>query len=166
MLQTLLHLFHFVQFVICWQFFLELNSKRLYQSPGKEKWSCCLVITLSTKREIRHFQKIVMHVQSCCLANLKPIAFLPFSLTSPSLLLYAKVPYYWLTSQNENYIPHLYCELEMPVNKQYANMNLARAINHCSPRTLINYKPTYSQFTFFRMTQRLSIVLDFVSSQQ
>ena len=42
-----------VQFVKCWQIFLELNSKRLYQSSGKEKESR-LVFTSSTKREIRH----------------------------------------------------------------------------------------------------------------
>ena len=36
-LQTLSHLFHLVYFVKCWQMFLELNSKGLYQSSGKEK---------------------------------------------------------------------------------------------------------------------------------
>ena len=63
-------------------FFLELNSKGLHQSSGKEKESCCLVFPSSTKREIRHFhvvvvqrrlrnvQKSVMHVQSCCFANI------------------------------------------------------------------------------------------------
>ena len=35
--QTLSHLFHLVYFIKCWQMFLELNSKRLYQSSGKEK---------------------------------------------------------------------------------------------------------------------------------
>ena len=61
---------------------MELNSERLYQSPGIEKESCCLVFSSSTKREIRHFhivvvqqrlrnvQKNVMDVQSCCFANL------------------------------------------------------------------------------------------------
>ena len=81
-------------------FFLDLNSKKLYQSSGKENESRCRVFTSSTKREIRHFyvvvvqrlqrnvQKSVMHVQSCCFAKLlKPIAFLTFSLTSPSSLL-------------------------------------------------------------------------------
>ena len=77
-----------------------LNSKRLYQSSGKEKGSR-LVFTSSTKREIRHLyvvvvqrrqrnlQKRVMHVhkQSCCFANLKLLLFLPFSLPSPSSLL-------------------------------------------------------------------------------
>ena len=65
-----------------WAIFLELNSEGLYQSSGKEKESCCLVFPSSTKREIRHFhvvvvqrrqrnvQKSVMHVQSCCFANL------------------------------------------------------------------------------------------------
>ena len=62
-------------------FFLELNSKRLYGSSGKEKENRCLVFTSYRKREIRHFyvvvvqwrkkeirrnvQKRVMHVQSC-----------------------------------------------------------------------------------------------------
>ena len=81
-------------------FFLDLNSKKLYQSSGKENESRCRVFTSSTKRDIRHFyvvvvqrlqrnvQKSVMHVQSCCFAKLlKPIAFLTFSLTSPSSLL-------------------------------------------------------------------------------
>ena len=36
-LQTLSRLFHLVYFVKCWQVFLELNSKGLYQSSGKEK---------------------------------------------------------------------------------------------------------------------------------
>ena len=66
--------------------FLELNSKRLYWSSGKEKESR-LVFKSSTKREIRHFhvivvqcqkrnvQKSMMHMQYCCFAN-----FLPFSL--------------------------------------------------------------------------------------
>ena len=64
----------------CWQILLELNSKGLYQSSGKEKESCCLVFPSSTKREISHFhvvvvqqrhrnvQKSVIHVQSCCFA--------------------------------------------------------------------------------------------------
>ena len=83
LLQTLLGLFHLVQFDKCWQIFLELNSERLYQSSGKEKESRCLVRTSSTKRENRHFyvvvvqrrlrhvQKSVMHVQNCCFANLR-----------------------------------------------------------------------------------------------
>ena len=68
-------------------FFLELSSRGLYQSSGKEKESCCLVFPSSTKREIRHFhvvvvqrrqrnvQKSVMHVQSCCFANLNLLLF-------------------------------------------------------------------------------------------
>ena len=42
LLQTLSRLFQLVQFVKCWQIFLELNSKRLYRSSGKEKESRCL----------------------------------------------------------------------------------------------------------------------------
>ena len=61
--------------------FLELNSKGLHQSSGKEKESCFLVFPTLTKREIKHFhavvvqrrqrneQESVMHVQRCCFAN-------------------------------------------------------------------------------------------------
>ena len=52
LLQTLSRLFHLVQFVKCWQSFLELNSKRMYRRSGKEKESQCLVFTSSKKREI------------------------------------------------------------------------------------------------------------------
>ena len=68
--------------------FLELNSKGLHQSSGKEKESCCLLFPSSTKREIRQFnvvvvqrrkrndvQRSVMHVQSCCFACLNPLLF-------------------------------------------------------------------------------------------
>ena len=63
------------------KFFCSWILKGLYQSSGKEKESCRLLFTSSTKREIRHFhvvvvqrqqrnvQKRVMHVQSCCFAN-------------------------------------------------------------------------------------------------
>ena len=71
--------------------FLELNSKRLYQSLGKEKESCCLVFTFSAKRD-RHFHVVVdkeMNKVVLCTCRVvvlltKPIAFLPFSLPSPS----------------------------------------------------------------------------------
>ena len=79
--------------------FLELNSTGQYQSSGKQKESCCVVFPSSTKREIRHFhvapattakkciQKSVMHVQSCCFANINLLLFFLFSLPSPSSLL-------------------------------------------------------------------------------
>ena len=75
-----------LKFVKCWQFFLESNSKSLYRNSGKEKESS-LLFTSSTKREITHFrvvvvqwreryvQKSVMHVQSCCFANLSQLLF-------------------------------------------------------------------------------------------
>ena len=78
LLETLSRLFHVVQFVKCWQIFLELSSKGLYQSPGKEKENCCLVFPSSTKRDAR--AKLLFW-------QYKPSAFLPFSLTSWSSLL-------------------------------------------------------------------------------
>ena len=83
-----------------------MNSEGLCQSSEKEKESCCLVIPSSTKREIRNFhvvvvqrwlgnvQKSVMHVETCCLLNLT-IAFLPFSLPSPSSLLKPPISHLW-----------------------------------------------------------------------
>ena len=53
-------LFHLVQFAKCWQFFLELNSKRLYRSSGKEKESCCLVVMSSAKHEMKYYHIVVM----------------------------------------------------------------------------------------------------------
>ena len=50
-----------VQFVKSWQFFLDLNSKKLNQSSVKEKESRCLVFKSSTKREItKYFQVVVI----------------------------------------------------------------------------------------------------------
>ena len=71
---------HLVHFVKCWllSWIAELNLKGLYQRAGNEKESGCLVLTSSTKREIRQFhvvvvqwrwrnvQKSVVHVQICC----------------------------------------------------------------------------------------------------
>ena len=94
LLQTLSRLFHLIYFVKCW-----------YQSLGKEKESCCLVFPSSTKREFRQFhvvvvqrrqrnvQKSLMHVQSCCFANLNLLLFFAFSLPSPSLLVKLPIDY-------------------------------------------------------------------------
>ena len=60
LLQSLSCLFHLVYFVKCWQMFLELNSKGLYQSSGKEKESCCLVFPSLTKRTFWHFHVVVV----------------------------------------------------------------------------------------------------------
>ena len=40
--------------------FLEMNSKRLYRSSGREEESRCLVFTSSTKREIGHVHVVVV----------------------------------------------------------------------------------------------------------
>ena len=39
--QTLSRLYQLVKCAKCWQILLELNSKELYRSSGKEKESCC-----------------------------------------------------------------------------------------------------------------------------
>ena len=63
LLQTLSRSSHLIQFVKCWQIFLELNSKELYQSSGKETEGRFPVSTPSTKREIRQFHMVVMRRQ-------------------------------------------------------------------------------------------------------
>ena len=81
-LQTLPRLFHLVYFVKCWQMFLELNSKGLYQSSGKEEKVVVLcsrprrnvnsgTFTLLSGNDGKEMykKKSVMHVQSCCFAN-------------------------------------------------------------------------------------------------
>ena len=85
--ETLSGLFPYVYFVKCWQISLELNSKGLYLSSGKEKENCCFVFPSWKKPEIRHFhvvvvqwwqrnvQKSVMHVQSCYFANLNILVY-------------------------------------------------------------------------------------------
>ena len=73
---------------LCWLFFLDLNSRRLYQGPGKEKEKFIVLCSRPPqKREIRQFhvivvqwwqrkvQKRVMHVQSCCFAYLSLLLF-------------------------------------------------------------------------------------------
>ena len=83
--------------VKCWQILLELNSKGLHQSSGREKQKCCLLF--------RPRQKVKFGVSRCSCATTaqkctkecdarakllfclsKPIAFLPFSLPSSSSL--------------------------------------------------------------------------------
>jgi len=66
---------------------VELNSKGLHQSSGKEKESCCVFFPSSTKSEIRQFHvvvvqrrqrnvsKNVMHRRSCCFACQNPFLF-------------------------------------------------------------------------------------------
>ena len=95
-LHTLSRLFHLVQFVKCWQIFVQWNSK--VQEKKKES----LVTTSSTKRAIRQFHVVVGQGRrrsvrkskcklSCYLANpnllFSSFFFLPFSLPSPVSLL-------------------------------------------------------------------------------
>ena len=65
---------------------LDLNSKGLHQSSGEEKRKLLSCVPSSTKREIRYFhyevmqqrnvkKKRVMHVQSCCFANMNLFRF-------------------------------------------------------------------------------------------
>ena len=70
----------------------------MYQSSGNEKESCCLFFPsfFSTKHEIWHFHVVVVQrrqemykksmMHKVLFDQPKPIAFLPFSLPSPSSL--------------------------------------------------------------------------------
>ena len=82
----LFHVIHFVKFLANFSGRNLINPKGLYQSTGKEKENWCHLFTSrsSNKREIliRHFHVVVVqrrqrnlqnsmvHVQSCCVANL------------------------------------------------------------------------------------------------
>ena len=90
--QTLLRLFHLVQFVECWRIFLELNSKGLYESSGKEKEGRCLVFTSAVSRGSRATtaKKCIQqrdHRTKLLFCQSNPLAFLPSSLPSLSSLL-------------------------------------------------------------------------------
>ena len=102
-LQTLSRLFHLVYFVKCWQMFLELNSKGLYQSSGKEKKVVVLcsrprqnvnsgTFTLQSGNDSKEMYKKAWCTCKLVVLLIKPIAFLPFSLPSASSLL--KLPNY------------------------------------------------------------------------
>ena len=70
---------------------LELNSKRLFRSSGKEKESRCVVITSSTKREIWYVHVVLVQCRQrnmetkraerakFLFCQSKPIVLLPFS---------------------------------------------------------------------------------------
>ena len=92
LLQTLSRLFHLVYFSKCWQMFLELSSKGLYQSSGKEKLTKLLSCVVRPRQNVnlgtftrygracmqwwpRNVQNSVMHVQSCCFVNLNLLLF-------------------------------------------------------------------------------------------
>ena len=62
--QTLSRLFHLVQFVKCWYFFLELTKREIrYFHVAVVRW------------RKRNVQKSVIHVHSCCFANLNLLLF-------------------------------------------------------------------------------------------
>ena len=79
LLQTLSCFFQLVQFVKCWQIFLELNSKKTVSKFRKRKRVAVFCsrprqnVKLGTFTSVQQRQrtvlKRVMHVQSCCFAN-------------------------------------------------------------------------------------------------
>ena len=98
LLQTLSRLFHLVYFVkiLANPFLSWILEDCMYQSSGNEKEGCCLFFPSSTKREIWHFHVVVVQrrqemykksmMHKVLFDQSKPIAFLPFSLPSPSSL--------------------------------------------------------------------------------
>ena len=64
LLQTLSRLFHLVQFVKCWYFFLELTKREIrYFHVAVVRW------------RKRNVQKSVIYVHGCCFANLNLLLF-------------------------------------------------------------------------------------------
>ena len=92
-------LFKFIQFVKCWRNF-GVKSERTVSKFQKRKWKFCVVSIYSIKRarEIRSSCRSLAAMNKKCQKKrdasakllfcwLKPIAFLPFLLPSPSSLL-------------------------------------------------------------------------------
>ena len=87
--ETATILFNFIEFVYCWRNFLGLNPKEPSLNLEKEKENFCVVLTVFVKRvrEIREFhvavvqrrlrnvQKSVVHVHSCCFADINLLLF-------------------------------------------------------------------------------------------
>ena len=108
LLQTWSRLFHLVQFVKFWQFFLELNLKRLYRSSGKGKENRCLAAFLFLSRlklgmscsdgKDRNVQKkkrwctckvVVLPILTCCFfAVLVNVSAIDISLISSLMTVY------------------------------------------------------------------------------
>ena len=81
-------MFHLVQFLKCWQLFLELNSKRVNRSSRKEKESFCLVFTYSTEKctknhDARAQLLFFAHLTYCFCDVLVAVAFVSLSLIKP-----------------------------------------------------------------------------------
>ena len=87
-LQTLSHLFQLVQFVKCWQIFLELNSKTASKFRKRKRKSLFCVHVLdkawnyafsrcSRAATAKKKKSAVMHEQSCCFINLNLLLFCP-----------------------------------------------------------------------------------------
>ena len=82
-------LFSSIEFVYCWRNFLGLNPKEPYLSLEKEKENFCVVLTHFAKqvreiwkfhvevvqRRLRNVQKSVVHVHSCCFADINLLLF-------------------------------------------------------------------------------------------
>ena len=91
----LFRVIHFVKFLANFSGRNLINPKGLYQSTGKETENWCHLFTSSNKREIlirhfrvvvvqrwqRNFQNSMVHVHSCCVANLNLFA----TCTSPKM---------------------------------------------------------------------------------
>ena len=80
-----LRLLHLVQFVKCWQLFLELSSKDCIEVQEKKKEVVVLCSLPPQKVKLgRHRDGKEMYQKSDACAKLLLCHFLPFSLTSPS----------------------------------------------------------------------------------
>ena len=97
LLQTSSRLFHIVQFVKCWQILVELNSKGLSAKLRKRKTLSCVYVLYKTWNYSISRPSLTATAEKCTkkrdartkllFCRSKPVAFLPFSLPSPSLLL-------------------------------------------------------------------------------
>ena len=104
-----LRLLQLIYFVKCKRVLFEPNSYEPYSSSERERKFCRRLFTSSIKSEIRHFPSWLcsgckeMYKKAWCTCRvvvftIQPIAFLSFSLSSPSWHL--KVPTQWFSSSS------------------------------------------------------------------
>ena len=113
------------------------DCKRLYQSSGKEKESCCLGFTFSKKREIRYFPswscndgKEMYKKAWCTFCQSKPITFSPFSLTSPWSFL--KLSNHRSLGRSHLDHPSSLCEKFWPGDSRNYSQGLCLCALHCA----------------------------------
>ena len=137
----------------------------MYQSSGNEKEGCCLFFPSSTKREIWHFHVVVVQrrqevykksmMHKVLFDQSKPLAFLPFSLPSPSSL--RKLPTMTATATRTAK------KREVQIGKKKTTLQAHHAFLHVSLPSLHDYNVKLPNFTFCRGREKKTTTFFFIS---